>query len=111
MKAVGQPLLTLAVAGVAYAALFASGVAYVLYVALRRPEGAPPKPPADPNYDPLKRQPCAETADAYLAFDPDLYDCPCGHAYGEHDYDLPVERPRRMVIRHCLGCEAARGRP
>ena len=37
----GQPLLTLAVAGVAYASLLAGAVAFGLYTVLRRPEASP----------------------------------------------------------------------
>jgi hypothetical protein len=37
----GQPLLSLAVAGVAYGALLFGAVAYGLYVVTRRPEASP----------------------------------------------------------------------
>ena len=35
------------------------------------------------------------------AFDIDIYDCPCGHMYGDHDYRWVNNT---MVIVHCETC-------
>lgn len=57
----------------------------------------PPPPP-------LKRHSsCAPPA--HPAFDYDIYDCPCGHMYGDHEYRY-VER--KMVIDGCVSCSELR---
>jgi hypothetical protein len=39
----------------------------------------------------------------HAAFDIDVYDCPCGHMYGDHDYGR--RKPGgTMVIDHCTVC-------
>jgi hypothetical protein len=92
----GSPALTLALAAGAYAACFAASLALRAYYRLRH---NPPVPSGE-----VRQGPCVETADAFLAFDPDVYDCPCGHAYGDHEFDLPIERPRRMAGLRCTRC-------
>lgn len=42
---------------------------------------------------------------SHPAFDLDIYDCPCGHMYGDHEYHY-VER--KMVIDHCVSCKELR---
>lgn len=41
------------------------------------------------------------------AFDIDIYDCPCGHMYGDHDYSwlsTAVHPEKTMVIVCCESC-------
>ena len=38
------------------------------------------------------------------AFDIDIYDCPCGHMYGDHDY-MTVNG--EIVALNCNRCDAA----
>jgi len=58
----------------------------------------PPLPPQPPPHSP-----CAPPA--HPAFDYDIYDCPCGHMYGDHEYRY-VER--KMVIDSCVSCSELR---
>ena len=44
------------------------------------------------------------------AFDIDIYDCPCGHMYGDHDYRwlrTAIHPEKAMIIIRCETCEAA----
>ena len=41
------------------------------------------------------------------AFDIDIYDCPCGHMYGDHEYtwlSTAVHPEKAMVIIRCEKC-------
>ena len=38
----------------------------------------------------------------FETFDIDVHDCPCGHLYGDHEYDY---KGPRMIIERCLRCE------
>jgi hypothetical protein len=41
------------------------------------------------------------------AFDIDIYDCPCGHMYGDHDYSwlsTAVHPEKAMLIVRCEKC-------
>ena len=41
------------------------------------------------------------------AFDIDIYDCPCGHPYGDHDYrwaESFSSPTGLMIIDHCVAC-------
>lgn len=55
------------------------------------------------------RQPCAPPApgsDAAVAFGVDLYDCPCGHMYGDHEYSYSTSAlATDMVIGRCYRCD------
>jgi hypothetical protein len=44
----------------------------------------------------------------HYAFDIDIYDCPCGHMYGDHDYRLTGgnDHGKMMDIVKCSTCEA-----
>ena len=63
----------------------------------------PPPPP-------LKRQ-AACAAPTHHAFDIDIYDCPCGHMYGDHEYRWTGgnDHGNVMDIVKCSTCEAANG--
>lgn len=39
----------------------------------------------------------------YYAFDIDIYDCPCGHIYGNHDYKW-LDPEGIMIIAGCTVC-------
>lgn len=39
-------------------------------------------------------------------FDIDVYDCPCGHPYGAHDYTRANSGAREMLILGCNSCKA-----
>ena len=41
-------------------------------------------------------------APSFPAFDIDVYDCPCGHSYGDHDYGRHANGD--MKINHCTQC-------
>lgn len=44
----------------------------------------------------------------FEVFDWDVYECPCGHLYGHHDYHCTSRVPGhlgRMVIERCLKCD------
>lgn len=46
----------------------------------------------------------------HRAFDIDIYDCPCGHMYGAHEYSwlgTAVHPEKAMVIVRCETCDAA----
>jgi len=39
----------------------------------------------------------------FETFDIDVHDCPCGHMYGDHDYEYV---DGKMHIAECLNCPA-----
>ncbi len=46
------------------------------------------------------------------AFDIDIYDCPCGHMYGDHDYrwlSTAVHPQKTMIIVGCTMCGVPSG--
>lgn len=47
--------------------------------------------------------PKCQPAEYHRVFDIDVYDCPCGHPYGSHDYGT---MGGLMLITACLDCEA-----
>lgn len=47
---------------------------------------------------------CAWTAEADAAFDPDIYDCPCGHSYGVHEV-VEMARDGKPPVMTCASCE------
>ena len=51
-------------------------------------------------------KPCAPPT--HDAFDIDVYDCPCGHMYGDHDYRWGKREDGTMGVMRivrCLTCE------
>lgn len=43
------------------------------------------------------------------AFDIDIYDCPCGHMYGDHEYNwlrTAIHPEKAMIIISCEKCSA-----